>query len=287
MMKKSLIPRAFVLLAYSCSQPVFAELPIFKDRPWLGYFAVFTDARTQVAVTGQGAITVAHVTTKNEISSSVALSVQIYVEETLPDGKKTERPIDPASMESSQSPVTNPDQLVIKGKAEGGVVFEILIEPKRDMFCFGGRILDPGSLAHDPLCIVVRLPIPATHAKPEPVPNQKESRTAIRDGEKAFLKAVSSDTVRLKRLDGKSLKLSFDKSLTASPDFFNGSGMVEVDVDTRWAGGMGFVLSASPNSSISIANTAENPLYQGFVLTWRSDPSKDPEGKARLGMRMK
>lgn len=166
-------------------------------------------------------------------------------------------------------------------------MFEILIEPKRDMFCFGGRILDPGSLAHDPLCIVVRLPIPATHAKPEPVPNQKESRTAIRDGEKAFLKSVSSDTVRLKRLDGKSLKLSFDKSLTASPDFFNGSGMVEVDVDTRWAGGMGFVLSASPNSSISIANTAENPLYQGFVLTWRSDPSKDPEGKARLGMRMK
>lgn len=257
------------------------------DSPWLGYFAVFNVSRTQIRVSSQGEITFAHATKKSELSSTAPQTVQIFVEETLPDGKKVERPIDPASMESTQGPAENPDNLVIKAKAEGGVLLEILIDQRRDMVFFGGRVIDPGSLAHSPLCIAIRIPFPTSHVKPEPSVDQKETRRQIRDNEKAFEKSVSSDSIKLRRSDGKSQKLSFEKNLNAIQDYFKGPGITGVEIATGFFGGAGILLTAAPNSSISISNAANTPLYQGFTMIWRSETPKDPETRARLGMSMK
>jgi hypothetical protein len=286
-MKTSFTSLAGILLACSCIQPACAELSIFTNAPWLGHFAVFNVSRTQIRVTGQGEITFAHSTEKSELSSTAAQTIQIFVEETLPDGKKVERPVDPSSMESTQGPAENPDNLFIKAKAEGGVVLEILIEQKRNMVFFSGRVLDPGSLAQNPLCIAIRLPFPTSHVKPEPSVDKKESRREIRDNEKAFAKSVSSNSIKLKRSDGKLQKLSFERNLNEVPDYFKGPGIAEVEIESGFFGGTGFLLSATPNSSISFSNATNTPLYQGFTMIWRADTAKDPETKARLGMRMK
>ena len=128
---------------------------------------------------------------------------------------------------------------------------------------------------------------PISHVKPEPSVDKKESRRETRDNEKAFAKSVSSNSIKLKRSDGKLQKLSFERNLNEVPDYFKGPGIAEVEIESGFFGGTGFLLSATPNSSISFSNATNTPLYQGFTMIWRADTAKDPETKARLGMRMK
>ena len=195
--------------------------------------------------------------------------------------------MDPSALESSQGPAENPDKLVIKARAEGGILLEILIEQRLDMIFVGGRVLDPGSLAPHPLCMAIRIPVPAAYVKPLPSGDKKETKMETRANDKAFAKRVSSDSIRLKRSDGKQQKLSFDKNLHELLDNSNGPDIAEVDIETKYFGGAGFRLAATPNSSISFANAADAPLYQGFTMIWRSGTANAPETNPRLGMRMK
>jgi hypothetical protein len=38
---------------------------------------------------------------------------------------------------------------------------------------------------------------------------------------------------------------------------------------------------------ITLSNRQVGPLHDGFVLTWVSDPAKDPDGLARLSFDVK
>ena len=51
--------------------------------------------------------------------------------------------------------------------------------------------------------------------------------------------------------------------------------------------GKKFLISASPNSTLTLANAKAAPLHEGFTIQWLADTTKDPEGKARISFEVK
>ena len=272
-----------LLFAGTCVQRASGELPAFQDAPWLGYFAVFNLAHTQLRITSQGAISLVYAANKREVSPQTSLPVEILVEEVIPGGKTVERLVDPSALESSQGPAENPEQIMLKGQAEGGILVEIQIEQMRGVVSFGGRVLDPGSHARKALGFAMRISFPATHTKPEPTADKR----ATIANDKAFEKRIAKDFVRARQIDGKGLKLSLEKIVKGVPEDLNAPGIAELEVDTTAFGGAGFRFAATPNSRIAFASAVAAPLYRGFTIVWRGDAAQNSNTNERLSMRVK
>jgi hypothetical protein len=269
----------FLLSAAAGLVPAAAQLPSLDNPPWIGYFAVFANKHFRLGMTTQGKITLTPCGDKGEaVAKSLAIPIEISVEETRPDGQSTVKQLKPESLESAQHATAQLEQTVIRGKVTGGASFEVGIGQNRGVISLGGRLLDRGSLKKYPLRFSIRVKFPAAY----PFEQQVDKKQA-----RAFQKKLESDHIDLTWTDGKRKKQAFDQAVDASSKELNGPGITTAEVEISAYKGHKFLFTASPDSALTLTNEQTAPLHKGFAIRWLPNAAKDPAGKARLSFQVR
>ena len=284
-MKNKSIPTWLFLLGLIVSSPsgAFAQLPAMDKAPWLGYFAAHEGRPFKFGVTSRGEIKLTPLNNKGvEFGPHMALPILIGIEEIQPDGKTDMKPIRVDTLKSGQTPTDKLERIVLQGKVSAEASFEAVIEQKSGVISIGGRMLDKGQFKKNPVRFAVRVKVPNNY------PWTTEERWKS-DPKKvaAFLKKIESDSIELNRSDKKRVTWTLEKPVDAASGDLTGPGVSRIELRMQSFGDNKLLFNASENSVMTISNTPNSPLYQGFTLTWIPDPEKDKDGKARLGLTVK
>ena len=260
--------------------PLKAELPAFTEKDWLGYFVGLDTKTYKFGITAQGKATLRLLGKNGEpLNEKLGPSIQFLVEEVMPDGKVVAKAFLPESLESAQPPTLKPKNVVFQGKVAGDAKFEVTMHQDGDVILLGGRILDPGTLIKNPLRFSIRLKFDNAY------PYEKADRD--KKAQKEFENKIKDDRIQLSWTDGKRGKQSTSETVDAASAELNGPGIATARIEFSSYQGHKLQIAASPPSLMKISNSPAGPLQNGFLLTWISDPAKDPQAKARLSIEVK
>ncbi len=260
--------------------PAAAELPQLSETKWLGHFVGFQNRRLQFSVTTAGKAAVRVIGDRGDpVGRRLTIPVEFLVEETLPNGKKRKLSIQPETLESAQPATDKPRQLVFKGKVKGGAVFEVFIHEERGLLSLGGRLLETGAVAKNPLRFSIRARIPDAYPP--------EKNGADKKRMEALEKRIRKDRMLLKWTDGKKVKLAVEDPVDVGSKEINGPGIASLQVELSPYAEKCLEFTASQNSAITLSNSRVAPVHEGFSITWTADPAKDPEGRARLNLEVR
>lgn len=276
--------RLFALgLAILASPMAQAQLPALKKEPWLGFFAAYEDRRYTLGITADGQLKLTPLNDKGvAFGPNSVLTIQVGIEEVLPDGTAEMKVLKPETLKSEQAPTEKFERLVIQGQVSAEAVFEAVIEEKSGIISIGGRVLDKGKFTKNPIRFAVRAKMPNLH----PTVNDEWVKSDPKKAA-AFFKRIEDDTLQLTRIDGKRLVQKFDKPVdTASADV-SGSGISRIEITMNNFTNRKFLFNASENSRMTLSNTNAAPLYRGFAMNWTPDVEKDKDGKARFSFMVK
>jgi hypothetical protein len=257
-----------------------ADLPQMLDKEWAGYFVGFRNRKFQFSVTPQGEGEIRVIGGKDEpLARRLTIPVEFVVEEISPDGKAKTRAILPESLQSAQAATDKPKQIAFQGKVRGDAGFEVFIHEDGGLISLGGRMLEPGAAAKNPLRFSIRAQIPDIY------PSEKNG--GDKKGIEKFEKRSENDRLLLTWTDGKKVKPAIGKPVDAGSKEINGPGIATAQVAFSAYDEKRFEFAASENSRINLSGRRVAPLHQGFFITWTADPVKDPEGKARLNLEVR
>lgn len=275
---------ACCLFAATGMQPVSAQLPMLEP-PWLGYYAVQTMGRFQFQVFSKDASAIVHRDVKgSEQMDPLAIRIDFFVRETLPDGKIIVRNILPETLEGIQPATTKLEKSVIRGKVAGDAAFEAVFEQSRGIISMGGRILDPGTLKNPQFCIRTTFPTLEIEKK---APAASLSKRDAKKLEREMARKTKSGTMELKWTDSKRIKQDLEVAVDAGSKELNGPGIAAVEIKTTVYDGKKFILLASSNSAMTLSNPSYGQLKRGFSLIWSADSGKDKTGAARFSFEMR
>ena len=270
-------------LALASLPMAFAQLPALDKQPWLGYFAAYEGRHFKVGITGHGEIKLTPLNDKgDEFGPHMALAVPIGIEEIQPDGKADMKVIRMESLKSEQPPTDKLERVVLQGQVSAEAVFEAAIEQKGGVVSIGGRVLDKGQFKKNPIRFAVRVKVPNSHPW-----TKEESWKSDPKKVAAFLKKIEGDSIELNRIDKKRITWTFEKPVDAASSELTGPGASRLEIRMQAFGDRRFLFDASENSVMTISNTPNTPLYEGFTISWVPDAEKDKDGKARLGFIVK
>lgn len=270
-------------LVLSSPPEASAQLPALDKQPWLGYFAAHEGRRFNFGVTSRGEIKLTPLNDKGvEFGPHMALPILIGIEEIQPDGKADMKTIRVDTLKSEQTPTDKLERVVFQGKVSAEAVFEAVIEQKGGVISIGGRMLDKGQFKKNPVRFAVRVRIPNNY----PWTTEERWKSDPKKVE-PFLKKIANDSIELNRTDKKRITWTFEKPVDTASGDLTGPGVSRIEMRMQSFGDRKLLFNASENSVMTISNTPNTPLYQGFTLTWIPDPEKDKDGKARLGLTVK
>ena len=148
----------FLLVALTGALPARADLPMMKDKPWLGYFVGFKDRGASFGVSSKGNTLFKPLKRDGTpIASTNPIKVKFDIIETLPSGKTIRKKIDPDAFTSDSPASLDPKQPVtFRGIVTGDAKFEITVSEERGAVCLSGRITDKGSLKN-PLHLAISI----------------------------------------------------------------------------------------------------------------------------------
>jgi hypothetical protein len=264
--------------------PASAELPMM-EQPWLGYFAVAEERSFRFLISAQGSFEII-VLTKDGSEIALPLALQFLAQETLPDGSVRDLLMKPDTLESADPATAKLKKTVFRSKltdqATGQPTIEVTLEIASGTILANARITDKGAFDKNPLRPVIRAVFPVFYVNENSVKAEWDKKQI-----KEFEKRIGRDSVTLKRLDGKRVKLGcVDKTDPKTKDV-NGTGSSSAEVEIGAYQNRKIEFLAAPNSSLTLAYTAPLPLHNGFYLQWSADPAKDPDGKAKLAVSIK
>jgi hypothetical protein len=266
-------------------QPASAELPMM-EKPWLGYFAVAKERAFNFLFTTQGGITIMVCNKGGDQIETYPITLQFLAQETLPDGSVRDLLMKPDTLESTDPATAKLKKTVFRGKltdqATGQPTIEVTLEIASGTILANARITDKGAFDKNPLRPVIRAGFPAFYTV-ENTEKEKWDKKQIKE----FEKQIGRDSVTLKRLDEKRVKLGCADKTDPKSKEVNGTGSSSAEVEIGAYQNRKIEFLAAPNSSLTLAYTAPLPLHNGFYLQWSTDPAKDPEGKAKLAIRIK
>ncbi len=274
---------ATLLYAIAATGPAYAELPTLSQAPMLGFHSGYMNKKYQFGIAGNGEITLKMVDNKGVVSPSpFHVKITIGIEEVLPDGKTSWRPIKAETLESAQAPNGSFEKAVFTAKVNGDAVVEATFEQTRGVISIGGRVTEPGPLVKNPLRFAAHLyfPTPYPHDLPGEKPDDKKTA-------KAFEEKIKNDSVELKWTDAKKKKLTFGEDVDTTSVDVNGPGIAAAEVEVSVCAGKSFLLTNSGNSVMKLSSAKPAPLYRGFSFYWSTDPAKNQDGKARISIELK
>jgi hypothetical protein len=254
--------------------PLAAQLPSLSETDNLGYFAVSETRDFRYGLTTHG---------KNEIkvlrdkggqhSAKLDIDLNVKIEEKMPDGKVVSRQLKVDSLESAEEPTATLGNVVYKGKVTGDTEFEVSVSATRGGILLGGRLLNPDTLKN-PTRFSIDVKIPLTLPELKADPSKKDL--------KKYEESIEDDEVRLEWIDGGKTKIDANEPVEGASKEVTGPGIESAVIEFGAYSGKEIELIASPNSKMTLSNGEKGPLSSGFVLNWSADVAKDPEGKARL-----
>ncbi|MCX6876211.1 MAG: hypothetical protein NTW21_20755 [Verrucomicrobia bacterium] len=259
--------------------PAPAALPSLDVNPWFGHFLAYENKKFTFGLDSSavGKLTPLGKSGK-PIGKTHLLPVTLVIEEVLPNGRTVTRKIQPDTLETKDPATAVPGKVSFRGKITGGASFEVHLEVERGVVSIGGRLLDRGTLTKNPLRFSVRATVPSAYDK-VPMSGTKAA--------KAFGKVLKDDRLAILRTDGKRMNLTGADKLAPEPKQINGPGLAELKVEVSAYQGKVIEFSATPNSRMELSSRLEQPVHDGFAITWYPDPVKDPEGKSRLKFAVK
>jgi hypothetical protein len=226
------------------------------------------------------------------------ITLQFLAQETLPDGSVRELLMKPDTLESADPPTAKLKKTVFRSKltdqATGQPTLEVTLEIASGTVLANARITDKGAFDKNPLRPVIRAAFrpfyfdeKAQNENAQKEELDKKQIKALEKQIKEFEKRIGEDSVTLKRLDGKRVKLGCADKTDPNSKEVNGTGSSSAEVEIGAYQNRKIEFLAAPNSSLTLGYTAPLPLHNGFYLQWSADPAKDPEGKAKLAIRIK
>lgn len=278
---ETMISQRFVaswLAVSACSvfavTPVVAQLPSLGKQPWIGHYTVFANKRFQFTVTTDGKLKLIPLGEKSQpVAQTLIVPIEITIQEVAADGKITLKQIRPETLTSTTPATDKLEKTTITGKITGDAEFQVFLSQERGVISIGGRITSPGTLKN-PLrfAIIAKFPNAYPYAKKT---------------DKSFERLIAGDRIELKYADGKHKKIKSDEKIGPDDKELNGSGLMSVEVDISSYKKRKLEFSTSPEASLSLWSQQLQALHEGFALRWTPDPTKDPEGKARLSFEVK
>jgi hypothetical protein len=249
-----------------------AELPQLNVKPWIGNYAGYERRSFQFLVSNSG---VGQLTGMGEkgvmMSSRYAIRIQPLVEDVLADGGAAAKMPVKDGWEAVTPASIDPEKLVYRGTVAGGARFEVTFEFDGDEIRAGGKLLEKGSLANPRF--VLRFQVPDAYYHENDLGKRQEK--------------AKRDRVDLLRSDGKKLKLDLVTPLDAESGKFSGPGISQARLDISGFKGHRFEFDAGANAAFEFWNQGEQALIEGFTLGWKPDATKDPDGKARMVLKVR
>jgi len=271
MLRKAQIIALLTPLALLGEGKILAEgegLPALQKKPWEGCFVGHETRTYQFALGCDG---MGQITPKNRKGASFgvnrALALVMTLEEVLPSGKVVVKRIDPDSLETKDKATAKPETVKYRGKVSSGASFEAEMEFDGSKMFFGGRVLDPGK-TKNPLRFAVKIVMRDLYHGADPT-------------DREFRRKVKDDEVRYQTLDGKRGKIEMGEVVDVAKTVGE-KGLSSMRFETDAYQGRRFEFSCVDGGAIQIEHPDGKPLTGGMMITWRSDPAKDAEGKARL-----
>lgn len=214
------------------------------------------------------------------------ITLQFLAQETLPDGSVRDLLMKPDTLESADPATDKLKKTVFRSKltdqATGQPTLEVTLEIASGTILANARITDKGAFDKNPLRPVIRAAF-----RPFYVDENSQKEKWDEKQIKEFEKRIGKDSVTLKRLDGKRVKLGCADKTDPNSKEVNGTGSSSAEVEIGAYQNRKIEFLAAPNSSLTLGYTAPLPLHNGFYLQWSADPAKDPDGKAKLAIRIK
>lgn len=266
-------------------QPAYAQLPMMKEHPWIGYFAVAEDRAFQLLLVTDGTLTIKALNKDGRVIEP-PIALKFLAMETLPDGSVRELAMKPNAIESSDPPTAKLKKTVFQCKltdqATGQPTLEGTIEITNGTILARARIIDKGAFTNHPLRPVIRVVFPSFYVAENSAKAQWDRKKS-----KDFERQIAKDTVTLQHLDGKRVKLDCVEGTDAKSKEVNGLGSSSAEIRISAYQKRRIELLADPNSSITLGNTSTASLHNGFWLQWSPDAAKDPNGAAKLAISIK
>lgn len=266
-------------------QSLSAQLPML-EQPWLGHFAVTDERDFRLIIDATGNFQILILNKSGNPNELYPITLGFLATETLPDGKVRDLPMNLSTIESADPPTEKLKKTVIRSKlteqASGQPTLEVTIEIASGAILASARITDKGGFDKNPLKPIIRLGFPRFYAG-ENEERETWDKKKVRD----FDKLIGKDSVRLKHLDGKTIKLECVEKSELKPAEINAGGSSSAEVKLHAYDARKVVLIAAPNSSLVIGNAGANPLHHNLWFQWSADPIKDSAGKAQLAIRIK
>jgi hypothetical protein len=274
---------AALITGFAGLPKAYAQLPMLDKQPWLGNFAVFANKRFNITISPQGNIELIPLNEKDEpVGKQLAITIDAGIEEIRPEGKVIMKEVKVDTLVSDDTPTEKLEKTTIRGNVTGGAEFELKLEQVRGIIFIGGRVLNAGTLTKNPVRFAVRVRIPNAYPY-----DDTQAASADKKAERAFIKKLKGDSLQVKWTDGKSVKQDFEKTVDVTSKELNGPGIASAEVDISSYTGKRIILTAAPNSSMTLRNQQPEPLHRGFTICWQADTAKDPESKARLAIEVR
>ena len=260
-----------------------AKLPMVGEREWVGYYAVVVSKKYSFGITldGQGKLLITGKDGKPMIHDAV--NVDFTIEEVSPDGSIVGKTIIPDSLESVQPASMKLKDVVIKGKAQDDVLFEITATETGGGLLLGGKISSQGTVK-SPLrfSIGVRFPeiTPFFEKSSEKEKDEKKQKREME-------KLMKEERLSVKWIDGKSEKVSIAEPIDGAGPTVSGPGVSFLSGEFSRLNRSKLEIMAAPNSAMVVKNDPSKALMMGFSVVWRADMAKDPQSKARLSLQVK
>jgi len=270
---------ATLLCVCAATQTASAELPSLTVKEWLGRFAVSANSKYEFTVETTGTIKLYPVGSRKQkapMFSYIIISPQIV--EMMPDGSQVARQIN--SLESNDPATEELRKTTIRGTVTGDTTFEINIEDRQGAIYMGGKILQPGPAVKNPQRFTIVFNFPNLYVSKTDNLDTDEKR-------ESFEKMVEKDKITLKRIDSKKVKQTFESNVDGTSDDITGPGITSAEIDCEGYLGRKITLTAAPNSSLKLANPNNEPLWNGYTLTWSADPEKDKGSKAQVAIEVR
>lgn len=260
-------PRILLLAAAIAVAPAAnADLPMMQEKPWLGFFIGYKDRDARFGVSSKGNTMFEPLNSDGKpIAVTNPIRIKYDIIETLPDGKIVRKKIDDDAFTSDSPAVLDPEKPVtLKGKVTGDATFEITVSEDRGAIFLTGRITDPGTIKN-PLHLAISMDF---------LPYKYNGGTQSPEQKKNFEKKAKRDEIRLELPNGERAKLDFLD--TMNPAEKAKDGFSSAEIRTEGYGGLRWELSASENATLRFEDKGERPLFEGFSVTWTTNPGADP-----------
>lgn len=256
----------FLASVLTATLPAHADLPMMGEKPWVGYFLGYKDKSVRFGISSKGATLFEPLKSDGTaIAATNPIRMNFDIFETLPDGKKVRKMVDPDGFTSDSPASVDPAKPVtIRGKVTGDATFEVTVSEDRGAISFTGRILDKGTLTN-PLHLGISIDfLPYKYSNSGDTEKQK----------KAFEEKAKRDEIRLILANREKAKLEFLD--TMNPAEKAKDGFTSAEIRTEGYGGHSWELTATPKSILRFEDKPERALYNGFSIQWTVKEGADP-----------